>query len=751
MVKNAIKWLILKKGVISLEMSFSFSKKLFVFICIALLFIILPLFYIARTSLTQFGSYAYKVNEKQIKNMSRFYLSRVAAEQAKKYDEIFKKIKTASSLLGSQVTSVYHNFGALSHVPLKGTSSLELNQENRIFFSPEHEAVITAYWGDDTISDEIKKELNVLSYFKPMLIKSKELVNESLATHIITASGIGCYYTMNLKAKNACYSLPPSSEFDLRDGEPITIFTKQKIRYFDTQWTSIYKDDVIDGLMITATTPIYNQKGEFKGITGIDIPVGYIISDLKEGAFISGSANENILFAFLQDQEGKLIAFPREFFDIFGMEPDSNHFKNSSDILNYGLKDSSIPAVRMVASKILNTHHGIVNLMINNEKYILAIGCLGSLEWHLVLVARQADMTASVHKTGIALKKSLSTIWKDFVSLSLLIIAICVSSIFCAIWIFISPIKQFITATQKVSKGDFSSTLQIDRKDEIGKLARSFNLMVEKLKVSEKIEKEHALELESRIRSRTIELEMSNDQLNKIKNELEKIIAKRTSQLKKLNEHLVYTEEGERKAIASDLHDSVTQTLAMSISKIKNIRESDKGINEEEDLTRVQEYLEQSVREIRSLIYQLSPPILDDFDIEIALGFLIEETNIKHHSHFHYINNIEDKVFLDQAVKVTLYRAVNELITNVLKHSGCKKGRIEVSKIKETIMVRVEDQGSGFDVDTIKNSDAYGFGLHTLSERMENFGGKIEVDSKPGKGTKILLTAPISSSKEKLI
>ncbi|MCD4678262.1 MAG: hypothetical protein K8S18_20060, partial [Desulfobacula sp.] len=74
-----------------------------------------------------------------------------------------------------------------------------------------------------------------------------------------------------------------------------------------------------------------------------------------------------------------------------------------------------------------------------------------------------------------------------------------------------------------------------------------------------------------------------------------------------------------------------------------------------------------------------------------------------------------------------------------------------VSKTKETIIIRVEDQGSGFDVDTIKNSDAYGFGLHNLSERMENYGGTVELDSKPGKGTKILLTAPISSRKEKFI
>lgn len=730
-----------------LKYNFSLSKKLFILICIILLLIILPLFYISKTSLTQFGLYAHTVNEKQIKSMSNFYLSRIAAEQAKSYDEVFKKIKAVSSLSGRQLTFIYDNFDALSKIPMKETANLELNPENKIFFSPHHEEVITAYWGDSIISDETKKELNALSNFKPMLMKVKELVNESIATHVITASGIGCYYTMDLKAKNACYHLPPLSEFDLRQGEPVTIFTKQKTKYFDTQWTNIYKDTTIDGLMMTATTPIYNQKGEFKGITGVDIPVRNIVNDMAERTFLSENENEGFLFAFLQTRDGKLIAFPKEFINLFGLDIDLDHFKNSSDVFNYSLIDSSIQSVQRIFPMIINIHQGIIDLMINNEKYVLAIGPLESVDWQLVLVARESDIQTSVHKTGVALGKSLGDIWKHFIFLSFLIVIIAVFSVFFIVRIFISPITQFIEVTQKVSKGDFFSSLHIDRKDEIGLLAKSFDLMVEKLKKSKKIEKDHAAELENRIILRTIELEKSNDELNNIKDELEKTVAQRTLQLKKLNEHLIYSEESERKAIASDLHDSVTQTLAMSIFKLKNIQESDKGINEG-DLSEVQGYLEQSIREIRSLIYQLSPPILDDFDIEIALGFLIEETNIKHNSLFKYINNIDDPVTMDQAVKVTLYRAVNELVTNILKHSGSKSGEIEVSNNKENIIIRVEDHGAGFDVEAIKRSVSFGFGLNTLSERMENFDGKFLIDSSPGKGTKIILMAPICLGKD---
>jgi HAMP domain-containing protein len=559
-----------------------------------LFLIIVPFFYIAKLSLTEFGTYAYTVNKKQIKDMSNSYLSRIAAEQAETYDEIFKRIKTASALLGSRATSIYNNIDVLSKVPIKGTPNLQRTQKSRIFFNPQHEPVVVCYWGEDTISDEIKNELNVLSHLKPMLMKIKELVRESIATHIITASGIGCYYTMDAKVKKACYNFLVSSKFDLRTGEPVTTFTKQVSKYRDTQWTNIYKGNIIDGLMLTVSTPIYDQTGELKCITSVDIPVDHIIRDLTEGAVIAGNADMNILFAFLQNREGKIIAFPSEFFNLFGLDIDLRHHKNSSDIFNYSLKDSSIEAIQRISPGEPDFHRGIVELVINNEKYLLAIGCLESVEWYLVLVTREADLITSVNQTGLALKNSLAAIWTDFIRYCLLVVIISVILVYFATWIFISPIKQFISATHKVANGDFTSILQTGREDEIGKLFRSFNLMVEKLRISGEMEKEYALELKNRIRLRTNELEKSNAELNRIKNDLEKTVIKRTGQLKKLNEYLVYTEERERKAIASDLHDSVTQTLAMSIFKLKNIRESGTGMDEI-DFSELQAYLEQAI------------------------------------------------------------------------------------------------------------------------------------------------------------
>jgi len=722
----------------------SLSKKIFIFSCFTLLFIILPLFYIAKSALTQFGTYAYDVNEKQIKHSSQFYLSAIAEERAKTYDEIFKKIKTATALMGSGLSTIYFQEEQLGKTDAK---RLTLNPDSGLFFSGKYEPVVKVYWGGDRITPAVEEELNLLERHMPMLMKAKENVAESLATHVITMSGIGLYYTTNSKAKSACFNLPGTSQFDLRQGEPVTMFTRSKIRHFDTHWTRIYKDDVIDDLMMTASAPVYDEKKQFRGITGIDIPVGYIIRDLIGDNSEIGASQGSILFSFLVNKGGQIIAFPKEYLACAGLDIDMTEFKNSSDIFNYSLADSKFQSVRELTGQIDQLESGLIEILLEDKKFLLGVGRLTSVGWHLVCVAKESDMTISLEKTGIALEKSLTTIWKEFLGHSTLILVVSLLSIFCAIKFFVSPIREFIAATRKISQGDFSLKIDSTRDDEIGQLARSFKIMTQKLQASELTVKQNSKELEERIQFRTKALEKSNSQLNQIKNSLEKIIAERTIQLRKLNEHLVYTEESERRAIASDLHDSVTQTLAMCISKLKDIREVE-GSKEPEHLQEVQVYIEQSVREIRSLIYRLSPPILDDFDIEIALGFLIEKINEKHDSQFSYVNHIDVPIPVDHAIKVTIYRAVSELITNILKHAGTLIGNIEISYASNEILLNVSDKGAGFDTNAVQNQEIRGFGLNSLSERIQNFGGVVTINAAPGVGTDICLTVPVRMNKE---
>ncbi len=222
---------------------------------------------------------------------------------------------------------------------------------------------------------------------------------------------------------------------------------------------------------------------------------------------------------------------------------------------------------------------------------------------------------------------------------------------------------------------------------------------------------------------------------------LDKKVRLRTQELQRLNEYLIFSEESQRSSLASDLHDGIAQSLAMSVSKIKDIKESN-GDNAISGLSNVQGHLEQSIREIRMLIYQLCPPVLKDFDIDIALGFLIEQSNEKYGLNIKYDNLLKQPSNLDEASKITLYRATNECINNIVKHSNTTEGLIKLFKKDNHVQVTIKDNGIGFDSNNIGKNQSGGFGIYNLSARLNNLGGKLTVNSTPGMGTSVLITIP---------
>ncbi|MBT3177543.1 MAG: PAS domain S-box protein [Desulfobacula sp.] len=235
----------------------------------------------------------------------------------------------------------------------------------------------------------------------------------------------------------------------------------------------------------------------------------------------------------------------------------------------------------------------------------------------------------------------------------------------------------------------------------------------------------------------------SEKALINLNKKLDSKVKKRTNELKRLNEHLVLSEDNERKNLASELHDSVAQSLAIAVSQIKNITEADSGYGIK-TLPDVQKNIENAIKEVRILIHQLHPPILDDFKIDIVIGCLIEAINEKKQIIINYINNLTESVTLTETTKMTIYRATNELIYNILKHSDSLVAEIELSKINNSIQIRVEDKGKGFEFKTYHQKNYCGFGLYSLFERIENIGGELIINSSLGKGTKVILTVPVN-------
>ncbi len=690
--------------------------KIFVFFFILLLITTFPLFFLATQALKEFGTFSDVTHTRQTREMADTYLSAMALEKAQKFDTIFSSIQASAAFVALKAQEVYGQMDAGASF-CTAPVPMVLNPDNNIFYSPASEPVVTAFWADTAISPQISSEICALSGLDIFVTHAKKMSDRSLAAHIITATGIGKYYTDNPDARRRCFALPAPDAFDLRNGEPVTTFTRQAVPDYRPRWTRLYKDDVIDGMMMTATAPIVDTRGRFRGIAGIDVPLDNITRDLT-GNHINGASidpHATCCFSFFMAPAGELISFPFAFLALFGLDVNTSGFTYSKDVLSLKLTDSNIPGVQKAAALISDNSGSLFTLDINDQAYVLASRRLNQTGWYIVLVSSEKHLLSSMGQNRQAMAATLSKLLNDFLLYAALILVVASGCIYGAVRLFIHPIRQLTNLTKKVSQKDYSGAAPAGRMDEIGELSRSFNQMVRQLIRSREREKAHTASL-----------------------------ARRSDQLRQLNEHLVYCEEIQRKTIASDLHDSIAQTLGMGISKIKNTAESGTTPGRG-DLDDIQLILEQALREIRSLIYRLSPPILDDFDIDNAIGFLVEETNIREETAFVYTNLVTAPIPLNHALKVTLYRAANELLTNIRKHAGTRKAHIQLSVTDKDIILQVEDQGTGMDTEKIKNMPDCGFGLYSLSERIQNFGGKLAIASSPGHGTKITITAPVQT------
>ncbi len=218
-------------------------------------------------------------------------------------------------------------------------------------------------------------------------------------------------------------------------------------------------------------------------------------------------------------------------------------------------------------------------------------------------------------------------------------------------------------------------------------------------------------------------------------------------QLQSTLKELVSIEEKERKIIAEELHDTVTQTLGFGISKFKNAI-GDKLLQEDRQFLEVQQIFEQALEEVRSLTVQISSPTLHFLSFEEALEDLAFEVRSKHGIQINFSNKIEKPLNLKDSLQTILYRSVRELFMNTIKHSKSNEVILKISMEDESLHINFEDNGIGFDSSILNNNSKSSFGLFSINERIKILNGQFQIDSESGKGTKIGITVPLRERSE---
>jgi len=219
--------------------------------------------------------------------------------------------------------------------------------------------------------------------------------------------------------------------------------------------------------------------------------------------------------------------------------------------------------------------------------------------------------------------------------------------------------------------------------------------------------------------------------------------------LRDLASEMSLTEERERRRIAIELHDQVTQNLILFKINIGSLREKKLPTELIKPLDEIYEHLNQIIHDMRSLIFDLGSPTLYELGLEAALReWLNEEVRHKHGLKTEFEDDAQPKP-LDDDVCALLYRVVRELLINVVKHAKAQHVKVSVYKDNSNICIKVTDDGVGFTPSSegFGSAKTGGFGLFSIRERLSYFGGSVEINSKPRHGTRVTLVAPIKCGK----
>jgi signal transduction histidine kinase len=259
------------------------------------------------------------------------------------------------------------------------------------------------------------------------------------------------------------------------------------------------------------------------------------------------------------------------------------------------------------------------------------------------------------------------------------------------------PVSILKAASIEISNSNYSVRVPVNNNDEIGQLSSSFNFMATKIEEQRKI-----LDKEKKKRLQT----------------------------------MIDWQEQERRRLSRELHDGVGQLLLSAKFRIGRI--NGKSNNDNEIIDDTLNILQQTVDDIKSISNDLMPSILLEFGLNKAVEDIIN--NISNTNKIIITFDIQLNKEPKERTSMYIYRIVQEIYNNIVKHSLAKKSELVLNENNDNIELIVSDDGIGFDLDNARTSKSHG--IRNIRERVNLLNGEIKIVSKKGEGTKISIIIP---------
>ncbi|WP_017755300.1 sensor histidine kinase [Calidifontibacillus oryziterrae] len=215
----------------------------------------------------------------------------------------------------------------------------------------------------------------------------------------------------------------------------------------------------------------------------------------------------------------------------------------------------------------------------------------------------------------------------------------------------------------------------------------------------------------------------------------------------KLLEKVIRAQEDERRRVARELHDETSHSLSSILLGLKLVNEAKSDEDRSQQVAKLREITENTMKEVHHLAWQLRPTILDKFGLTVALERYVEEYLVKYPIEIDLvIKGLSVENFrLKSEIETAIFRVVQEALTNISKYAKASFVSIIIIANKQQITIVIEDDGVGFKADEVleKTPSQHNLGLHGMVERISLLGGSLNIESALGNGTTIYVKIPL--------
>jgi len=279
------------------------------------------------------------------------------------------------------------------------------------------------------------------------------------------------------------------------------------------------------------------------------------------------------------------------------------------------------------------------------------------------------------------------------ISLLLLIILINVLLYF-MLGRYLAPIESILSGLENIEQGDYHSRLPQYELPELTRISDKFNHMAD-------------------------------------------VLLRAREENRRLTQKTLAIQEHERRHLAQELHDELGQSLSAIKAVAVSIEQKSSGEDGviRDNARAIGSFAERMYEVARNMMQRLRPSVLDELGLRVALEDMIDSWNERHGEVFCHFECDNDLRALGENINISLYRIIQESLTNVIKHAGAAEVYVKISRSSKQLSVEICDDGVGFDPSVAGR----GLGLLGMQERVEAMGGQLEIDSAINQGTKICI------------